>query len=485
MTSASYSNHNPALVSSRKLAVLEHHRVPYDVEEQAQVGRLEQLLSTRTGHSLLWPAAGTNGGPRAGQVTTADGMPIPIFAGVVPDSAVPKLLPQGDWHRLWAVIDSRGQELGSIWGRDEGSIFVPFDPDEVIINFWSERYAAVSNGAASRSLKRGAMRTYYHVRPLMPRTTQIWLRRRVAQAVRLPTFPQWPTETAVNNFFDFLFALVSRIADAPIPRIAPWPGGHSWALVLTHDVERQVGYARIDDVLDIERSRGLRSSWYFVPRRYRVETSDLLHLQDVGNEVGVHGLYHDGRDLSSLSLLRKRLPAMREAADSWGAVGFRAPAMHRRWEWMPLLGFDYDTSFPDTDPYEPMPGGCCSWLPFFIDDLVELPVTLPQDHTLFVILGHRDAALWVEKAGTLRASGSMALIDTHPDYLVDRVIRSAYTAFLDRVGTDSSAWRALPREVAEWWRRRAASSLTWTGTEWRIAGAAAADGRVEFVEALA
>jgi hypothetical protein len=318
----------------------------------------------------------------------------------------------------------------------------------------------------------------------MPRATQIWLRRRVAQTQQRPTFPRWPTETAVSNFFDLLFALVSRVANAPVPRIAPWPDGHTWALVLTHDVEQQVGYARIDDVLEVERSRGLRSSWYFVPRRYRVEPSDLQRLQDAGNEVGVHGLYHDGRDLSSLSQLRKRLPAMREAADLWGAVGFRAPALHRRWEWMPLLGFDYDTSFPDTDPYEPMPGGCCSWLPFFIDDLVELPVTLPQDHTLFVILGHRDESLWVEKADVLRASGAMALIDTHPDYLLDRQILAAYSGFLDRVGSDTNVWRALPREVTDWWRRRAASSLTWTGTEWQIAGSAAGDGRIEFVEAL-
>ena len=35
-----------------------------------------------------------------------------------------------------------------------------------------------------------------------------------------------------------------------------------------------------------------------------------------GFEVGVHGLYHDGRDLESLSILRERLPGMREAADA-------------------------------------------------------------------------------------------------------------------------------------------------------------------------
>ena len=48
-----------------------------------------------------------------------------------------------------------------------------------------------------------------------------------------------------------------------------------------------------------------------------------------GFEIGVHGLYHDGRDLESQSVLSKRLPAMRDAADLWNAVGFRSPATQR------------------------------------------------------------------------------------------------------------------------------------------------------------
>ena len=50
---------------------------------------------------------------------------------------------------------------------------------------------------------------------------------------------------------------------------------------------------------------------------------------------------------------------------------------------MPRLGFEYDSSYTDTDPYEPQPGGCCSYLPYFNESLVELPITLPQDHTVF------------------------------------------------------------------------------------------------------
>ena len=47
-----------------------------------------------------------------------------------------------------------------------------------------------------------------------------------------------------------------------------------------------------------------------------------------------------------------------------------------------------------------MAGGCCSWLPFFNRSMVELPITLPQDHTLFVIL-RRGSSAWHEKAEIL------------------------------------------------------------------------------------
>ena len=83
---------------------------------------------------------------------------------------------------------------------------------------------------------------------------------------------------------------------------------------------------------------------------------------------------------------------------------------------MPMLGFDYDSSYTDTEPYEPQPGGCCSFLPFFIGDLVELPITLPQDHTLFAVLGHQDGGLWIAKAREIRARGGMVLALSHPDY---------------------------------------------------------------------
>jgi hypothetical protein len=265
-----------------------------------------------------------------------------------------------------------------------------------------------------------------------------------------------------------------------MPYLAPWPDGHEWALVVTHDVETAVGRDAIGRLRAVEEALGYRSSWNLVPERYTVDDALVADLRASGNEVGVHGLRHDGRDLESWRTLQRRLPEMRRWAERWGAVGFRSPATHRRWEWMPALGFEYDTSYPDTDPYEPIPGGCCSWLPFFNQAQVELPVTLPQDHTLLTIL-QRDGALWAEKAGFLRRRGGMALVIVHPDYMLDAESLQAYEGFLRAFQDDGTAWKALPREVSDWWRRRQATSLRVIDGAWSATGPADGEARIEFI----
>ena len=45
---------------------------------------------------------------------------------------------------------------------------------------------------------------------------------------------------------------------------------------------------------------------------------------------------------------------------------------------------------------------------------------------------------------------------------------------------DDTVWQALPREVADWWRRRASSTLREGPNGWRVQGPAAGDGHVRF-----
>ena len=469
------------LTAMRRLEFAEHLRLPYVVSQLPRTCRRRIGLAAAGRHGTrsleLWPMeAQLPLRPVMARLRLIDQPAIALCARILDDCGVQARLGEGagDWSRVAALTGVDGQPVGSLWTDRDGNLLLPFDPDEVLLNYWSERYVdeLESNGRGWGA--RAALRTYYRVRVVLPRAVQIWMRRRYARVQARTPFPRWPLETSLHDYIDLLLGLLADLAGAELPYIAPWPDGHSWALVLTHDVETTVGLGALDPLLDIERSHGMRSSWNFVPRRYAVPDALVRELQADGFEVGVHGLHHDGRDLSSLSGLRSRLPAIHAVAQRWRAVGFRSPASHRRWEWMALLPFDYDSSYPDTDPFEPQRGGCCSWWPFFNGQLVELPLTMPHDHTLFVILGHRDESTWVDKAQVLRERGGMALIVTHPDYLLEGPGLAAYDQLLARYAADDTAWQPLPAQVSAWWRQRAASSIVPSGSGWAVTGPAAA-----------
>jgi hypothetical protein len=313
------------------------------------------------------------------------------------------------------------------------------------------------------------------VRPAIPRRGQIALRRRFSTLQSRRPFPRWPIETALHDLYEALFGIAAAIAGEPVPMIAPWPHGHSWALILTHDVETPSGFAHIGRMCEIESRAGYHSSWNFVPTDGHGLHELIDGLKAGGFEVGVHGLYHDGRDIAELPT---RLPHIRGYAERWGAAGFRSPATLREWDSIRMLPFDYDSSYFDTSPFEPQPGGCCTWLPYMIGDVVELPITLPQDHTVFEILRGTDARLWLDKARMVRERGGMALVLTHPDYADNECLLEAYARLLGEFAGDRTAWKALPREVSDWWRRRAATTLRRTGDGWELDGPADADGAV-------
>jgi len=421
-------------------------------------------------------AAGQLGCYRLGSFT--------FFGHVAPDAAALAMLPQAarGWHPAESIRAADGRRVAAIWRDTDGNVFLPFDPGEVMRLFWSEGYRDVRRSALAAAGRAAALRGYYLARPALPRPVQLALRRRFTRLQAASPFPRWPIEDSLHDFYDWLFALIAGLANGPVPFLSLWPGGRSWALVLTHDVETAAGLRDMNLLRAPERARGYRSSWNFVGARYHVDDESVRSLQDDGCEIGVHGLRHDGRDLAG-RFMDERLPAMWEHASRWNAVGFRSPATHRKWELMHRLGFDYDSSYPDTDPYEPQPGGCCTFLPYFNHGTVELPITLPQDHTLFTILQHADAGLWLRKAGHIRDRGGMVLVLTHPDYAHDQRLADGYRALLGTFADDSTAWHALPREVAAWWRGRAASTIRGRGDGWSIDGPASGTGRVCFAGA--
>jgi hypothetical protein len=138
------------------------------------------------------------------------------------------------------------------------------------------------------------------------------------------------------------------------------------------------------------------------------------------------------------------------------AVGFRSPLTMRNPEWMQALEIEYDLSFFDTDPHEPMPGGTMSIWPFNLGHFVELPYTLMQDYTLTAVLGETTPQLWLQKAEFIERHHGMILLNAHPDYLSKPVNWKIYADFLQAIRHRGGYWHALPRDTARWWRARAA-----------------------------
>ncbi|UCF05943.1 MAG: hypothetical protein JSV33_02590 [bacterium] len=326
---------------------------------------------------------------------------------------------------------------------------IPFNPDEAVENLLFERYRTVKE---SKNL---CLALYYRAKPHLPRRAQLAFRRLYSYRQRRKRFPTWPFDPSLYELYRFLLSCEMKIREEhELPYIGFWPEGKRFCFVMTHDVETAEGFRNIDRLAAIERERDIRSSWNIVPRQYPYTEEKLEELAADGFEIGVHGLYHDGRLFSSRQTFDDRLPELNEAFRKMNSIGFRSPATHRNAEWMSGLECRYDSSFPDTDPFEPQAGGSLSLFPFFLNGLLELPYTLPQDHTLFEILGESSIDIWTRKIDWIARCGGMALAIIHPDYMTSEKRLDCVRRLLDHILERADVWVATPRDVCRWWHAR-------------------------------
>jgi peptidoglycan/xylan/chitin deacetylase (PgdA/CDA1 family) len=215
----------------------------------------------------------------------------------------------------------------------------------------------------------------------------------------------------------------------------------------------------MERMADLEEKYGFRSLWNLSLAQYPIDWNIAERLRARGFELGAHGLAHDGKLFRSEADFAQLAPLLNRRAQEHELRGFRSPSTLRRAEWIGTMPFDYDSSFADTDPYEPQPGGTCSLFPFHLGRLIELPYTLPQDHTLIHVLRRDPLPLWRLKAQWIASAGGMILTLTHPDYIGSGEHLARYEELLKQLRDIPQSWRALPSEVAQWWRRRSQMKL--------------------------
>lgn len=291
---------------------------------------------------------------------------------------------------------------------------------------------------------------FYTIKPLIPRQVQIFTRRHLAKMKKEKYKDIWP----INN----------NTANQPFGWKG-WPNGNKFALVLQHDVDTQNGHDKCHQLMDLEEKLDVRSCFYVVPERYTVSQQLLDEIKQRGFGLGVHGLKHDGKLFLSYAIFRENAAKVNHYLHSWNVRGFSAPSMISRLDWMHHLDIDFSTSTFDTDPFEPQPVPVNTIFPFKVCNeskrkcFVELPYTLPQDFTLFIILQEKTIDIWKNKLDWIAQNGGMALVNVHPDYMNFNNTNSSkqeypaiyYEEFLCYIKRKykNHFWLALPEEVAE------------------------------------
>ncbi len=365
---------------------------------------------------------------------------------------------------------------------DHSGMQLPFDLTEVIDNLRLERYAAIChNSTAQRLLHKG----YYSVRPLLPFPVRRYLQRAFHRGWQQLRFPCWPVDTTVEQIFETLLAVMLKTQKTnSIPFIWFWPNGAPACAIMTHDVESKAGVRFCSELMDIDEEWAIKASFQIVPEaRYRTDGGLLEEIRERGFEVNVQDLNHDGLLFGDHRTFLRRAESINKYARLFGSKGFRAGALYRNPDWYDAFDFSYDMSIPNTAHLDPQRGGCCTVFPYFIGNILELPLTTTQDYMLFHILQDYSTELWKRQARAIREKNGLVSFIAHPDYLIARQARKTYVELLRHLAklrSDHELWLALPRDVDAWWRERARLTLVQRDRKWVIEGKGSERARVAY-----
>jgi len=366
------------------------------------------------------------------------------------------------------------------------SVQLPFDPSQILENLRHERYLASSpQSPLALAGKKVARSIYYAVRPLMPVTVRRHLQKRYLKGWENVAFPHWPVDRTVEQVLEQLLLLSMKSRKIKqVPFIWFWPEAACSCTIVTHDVETSTGRDFCDQLMDLDDSFGIKAAFQVVPEgRYAVPGDLLPAIRKRGFEFNVHDLNHDGHLTRNREQFLRRAEQINRHARQSGAQGFRSAVLYRNIDWYEALDFSYDMSVPNVAHLDPQRGGCCTVMPFFIGKMVELPVTLTQDYSLFHILNDYSINLWKEQIALIREKHGLISVIAHPDYIIDQKARRVYVEllkYLAELRSQGETWIALPGEVADWWRLRSELNLVTREGRLQIEGKGSERARIAY-----
>ncbi len=356
---------------------------------------------------------------------------------------------------------------------DNGRVELPFDPSEIVDNLRLERYVSIWGNAID--FTNHFKKLYYLFRPFMNMAARKRIQKFYSRNWRNLSFPRWPVDTTVEDICErLLLLLIEAKGLDEVPFVWFWPKGARGCAVMTHDVDSEAGRDFCGELMDFDDGFGIKASFQVVPEgRYAVSPEFVDNIRRRGFEYGIQDLNHDGRLFDSREEFLRRTDVINGYAARDAARGFRAAILYRRPEWYDKLDFSFDMSIPNVAHLDPQRGGCCTVMPYFIGNILEIPVTTTQDYTLFHILNERSIDLWKTQTELILEKNGLVSFIVHPDYIIDSGTRPVYRdllGYLRKVCEEKDIWFALPADIDTWWRARSKMSIERSGNSWRIVG---------------
>lgn len=368
------------------------------------------------------------------------------------------------------------------------TVLLPFNPTEVINNLRLELYARHYGWGELGSRTRLLRNLYYLARPWMSVDIRKHIQRAYVRGWEKTSFPSWPVDTTVERLSDqvLLSSMKARNIDR-VPFIWFWPNGAGGAVVMTHDVEGQGGCDFCRELMAIDESFGVKASFQVVPEgSYKISHSLLRDIRDRGFEINIQDLNHDGRLFCNRQEFLRRVAKINQYGQRYDAKGFRAAVLYRNLDWYHALDFSYDMSVPNVAHLDPQRGGCCTVMPYFVGDVLEIPVTTTQDYMLFHLLDDYSLNLWKAQTEAILKKNGLVSFLVHPDYVVEKRARGVYRdllCYLRNLGSHERLWFALPEEVDQWWRDRSKMRIVNHAGQWRVEGPGSERAVVAFAKA--
>lgn len=359
---------------------------------------------------------------------------------------------------------------------DGSTLWLPFDPSDVVDNLRRERYIADGHGGKPLLSSGGPLeRIYYAFRPLLCVSVRKYLQRMFLRNWDSLSFPKWPVDTTVERLIEkLLFLSMKAQGIEKVPFIWFWPEGAASCAVITHDVETQAGCELVPHLMKIDEVFGIRASFQVIPEGpYKISKALVDEIRSRGFELNIQDLSHDGNLFDDRDKFLLRAKKISDYVHEYRAQGFRSGRMYRNADWYEVLDVSYDMSIPNVAHLDPQRGGCCTVFPYFIGKILELPLTTTQDYSLFHILGDYSLDLWQKQIRLITANHGLASFIIHPDYSMEHAALNVYKSllrYLADLREGGKLWIALPGEVNRWWRERSEMRLVLENGEWRIEG---------------